>query len=290
MRNYPAAFFGREWQSEDGLMLHYRDYPGGEPGRPPLLCLHGLTRNARDFAALADRLAGEWRLIVPDMRGRGRSEYARGSGSYALPRYVRDVTHLLMAIEPGPVAIVGTSMGGLIALQMAAQDVWPIAGVLLNDIGPEIEPAGLARILEHVGQGGSFETWMHAARHLREMSGAAHPGFELTDWLAMAKRVMSIGASGRIVFDYDMRIAEPLAQPQPDQPVDFWQGWGALSGTPRMVLRGELSDLLSEATVDRMLADGAGAEAVTVPGVGHPPTLAEPEAQDAVGRWLERLA
>lgn len=286
MRNYPAAFLGREWQSEDGRTLHYRDYSGGEPGRPPLLCLHGLTRNSRDFEMLADRFAGEWRLIVPDMRGRGRSEYA--PGTYALHRYVRDVTHLLMAIEAGPVAIVGTSMGGLIALQMAARDVWPIAGVLLNDIGPEIEPAGLARILEYVGQGGSFETWMHAARHLREMSGAAHPGYELADWLAMAKRVMSINPSGRIVFDYDMRIAEP--PPPPDEPVDLWQGWRALSGKPLTVVRGELSDILSQATVNRMIEDTPGAEAVTVPGVGHPPTLAEPEALDAIARWLERIA
>ncbi len=285
MRNYPAAFFGREWQSEDGLMLHYRDYPGGEPGRPPLLCLHGLTRNSRDFEPLADRFAGEWRLIVPDMRGRGRSEYA--PGTYALHRYVRDVTHLLMAIEAGPVAIVGTSMGGLIALHMAAGDVWPIAGVLLNDIGPEIEPVGLARILEYVGQGGSFETWMHAARHLRETSGPAHPGFALADWLAMAKRVMSINPSGRIVFDYDMRIAEPQAQRA--EPVDLWRGWHALSGKPLTVVRGELSDILSRATADRMVEGVAGANAVTIPGVGHPPTLAEPEAQDAVARWLERI-
>ena len=290
MRDYPAAFFGREWQTDDGLMLHYRDYPGGEPGRPPLLCLHGLTRNARDFEALADRFAGEWRLIVPEMRGRGQSEYARAAGSYALHRYVRDVTHLLMAIEPGPVAIVGTSMGGLMAMAMAAEDAWPIAGAVLNDVGPEIEPAGLARILAYVGQGGSFETWVHAARHLREISGSAHPGFELSDWLAMAKRVMSIGASGRIVFDYDMRIAEPLMTTDPGAPVDLWPAWRALASKPTLVLRGELSDLLSAATVDRMLAESAGAEAVTVPGVGHPPTLAEPEAQEAIARWLERIA
>ena len=286
MRNYPAAFFGREWQSEDGLMLHYRDYSGGEPGRPPLLCLHGLTRNSADFEMLADRFAGEWRLIVPDMRGRGRSEYA--PGTYALHRYVRDVTHLLMAIEAGPVAIVGTSMGGLIALQMAAREVWPIAGVLLNDIGPAIEPAGLKRILEYVGQGGSFETWMHAARHLREMSGAAHPAFELVDWLAMAKRVMSINPSGRIVFDYDMRIAEP--PPEPPEPIDLWQAWRALSGKPTMIVRGELSDILSQATVNRMVSEVPEAEAVTIPDVGHPPTLAEPEAETAIARWLGRLA
>ena len=161
---------------------------------------------------------------------------------------------------------------------------------MLNDVGPEIEPAGLARILAYVGQGGSFETWVHAARHLREISGSAHPGFELSDWLAMAKRVMSIGASGRIVFDYDMRIAEPLMTADPGAPVDLWPGWQALASKPTLVLRGELSDLLSAATVDRMLAESAGAEAVTVPGVGHPPTLAEPDAQEAIARWLERIA
>jgi pimeloyl-ACP methyl ester carboxylesterase len=178
----------------------------------------------------------------------------------------------------------------LMAMQMAASDAWPIAGAVLNDIGPVLEPAGIARIREYVGQGGSFETWMHAARHLREMSGAAHPGYELTDWLAMAKRVMCVGSNGRIAFDYDMRIAEPLLAADAVVAADLWPAWKALAKKPTLVLRGELSDLLSAATVERMLAEAPGARAVIIPGVGHPPTLAEREAQDAIARWLERIA
>jgi pimeloyl-ACP methyl ester carboxylesterase len=276
-----------EWESEDGLTLHYRDYPG-RAGRPPLLCLHGLTRNARDFAALAGRFAGEWRLIVPEMRGRGQSEYARDSASYALPTYVADVVRLLATLETRPVAIVGTSMGGLMAMIMAQGGAWPLAGAVLNDIGPELEPAGLARIREYVGQGRSYETWMHAARALRETLGAAHPAYALSDWLAMAKRVMCIGGSGRIAFDYDMKIAEPLLAPDGAVAADLWPAFGALAEKPLLILRGELSDLLSPATVERMLAEAPAAEAVTVPRGGQPPTRARPEAPAAVGRGRGR--
>ena len=281
------AWVDGQWQSEDGLTLHYRDYPGGA-GRPPLLCLHALTRNARDYEALAARFAGEWRLIVPDMRGRGQSEYARESASYALPNYLGDVVRLLETLNTGPVAVIGTSMGGMMAMLLAG--VWPLAGVTLNDVGPELEPAGLARIGEYVGQGRSYETWMHAARGLRETLGAAHPDFELGDWLSMAKRVMCIGSNGRIVFDYDMKIADHFTTPIEDASGDLWPAFRALAGKPLLVLRGELSDLLAPATVERMLAEAPGAEAVTVPRVGHPPTLAEPEAVEAVARWLERVA
>ena len=113
-----AAFSEGDWQSADGLRLHYRDYPGGA-GKPPLLCLHALTRNARDFETLAERFAGEWRLIVPDMRGRGHSEYARDAATYRVETYIDDVVRLLEQLDCGPVAIVGTSMGGMIAMHMA---------------------------------------------------------------------------------------------------------------------------------------------------------------------------
>ena len=283
-----AAFSEGEWQSDDGLTLHYRDYPGDE-ARPPLLCLHGLTRNARDFEALAERFGGEWRLIVPEMRGRGHSEYARDAASYNLNAYVADVVRLLRQLDCGPVAIVGTSMGGLMAMTMAAGKAWPLAGVVLNDIGPDLEPAGLARIMALVGQGGSFETWMHAARHLREQGGSQHPAYGIDDWLAFAKRVMVVGGNGRIVFDYDMRITEPLHASGGTIP-DLWPAFSALGGLPALVLRGEASDLLSAATVKRMQAELPKLRAVTVPGVGHPPTLAEPKAQSAIAAWLAEVA
>lgn len=279
-----AAFSEGEWESADGLTLHYRDYPG-RAGRPPVLCLHGLTRNARDFEPLAERFAGEWRLIVPDMRGRGHSEYARDPASYSQATYVSDVVALLRQLDCGPVIVVGTSMGGMIAMGMAQADAWPIAAVVLNDIGPDLEPAGIERIRDYVGQGGSFETWMHAARHLREQTGGAHPDFTISDWLAFAKRVMVIGGNGRIAFDYDMKIAEPLQAADGGVP-DLWPFYRALEGRPVLVLRGELSDLLSAATVTRMQAELPGLKAVIVPRVGHPPTLAEPAAQQAIADLL----
>ena len=283
-----AAFSEGEWESEDGLRLHYRDYPGGE-GKPPLLCLHGLTRNARDFEALAERFAGEWRLIVPEMRGRGHSEYARDAVSYSQMTYVADVVRLLEQLLCGPVVVVGTSMGGLMAMLMAVTKAWPLAGVVLNDIGPELAPAGLARILELVGQGGSFETWMHAARHLREQGRKVHPDYEISDWLAFAKRVMVVGGSGRIVFDYDMRIAEPFNAGNGAVP-DMWPAFRSLAGIPALLLRGAASDLLSVATAKKMKAALPELRVVTVPRVGHPPTFAEREAQVVVARLLAEVA
>lgn len=281
------AYSDGDWQSEDGLTLRYRDYAGGE-GKPPLLCLHGLTRNARDFEPLASRFAGEWRLIVPEMRGRGQSEYARDSASYNVEAYVADVVRLLRQLDCGPVAIVGTSMGGLMAMVMAASGAWPMTAVALNDIGPQLEPEGLARIVASVGQGGSFETWMHAARHLRDLSGSQHPGFAVADWLDFAKRIMVVGSAGRIVFDYDMRIAEPLQGTAGNVP-DLWPALRALAEIPTLVLQGEVSDLLSAATVERMQRELPRLKAVTVAGVGHPPTLAEPEAQAAIAELLAEV-
>jgi pimeloyl-ACP methyl ester carboxylesterase len=289
MRNNPAAFLGKDWLSADGLRLGFRDYAGGKPGRPALLCLHGLTRNARDFEPVAERFAGEWRVIVPDMRGRGQSEYAKDPSTYNLATYAEDVGRLLEELECGPVAIVGTSMGGLIALDLALTAAWPLAGVVLNDIGPELEPAGLERIREYVGQGGSFETWMHAARHLREQFGKAHPDFAIADWLVFAKQVMDLAGNGRIVFDYDMRIAEPLKAPDPTAP-DLWAAFRALRDTPTLLLRGQLSDLLSVATVKAMKQELPRMKAVTVKRVGHAPTLAEPDAQKALVDFLAEVA
>ncbi|MXO58346.1 alpha/beta fold hydrolase [Altererythrobacter salegens] len=278
-----------EWESADGLKLHYRDYPGGE-GKPPLLCLHGLTRNARDFAPLAERFAGEWRMIVPEMRGRGDSEYGRDGSSYNLPTYVDDVVRLLQQLDVGSVAVVGTSMGGLMAMFIAQAKAWPLAGVALNDIGPDLEPEGVARIREYVGQGGSYETWMHAARALRESNGSAHPTFGLSEWIAFAKQLMCISGNGRITFDYDMRVAESLQNNDAGIGLDLWPAYRSLAGMPLLVLRGELSDLISQATVEAMQGEVLGAKAVTVPGVGHPPLLGEPAAQEAIAAWLADIA
>jgi len=275
------------WESRDGLRLHYRDYPGNA-ARPPVLCLPGLTRNARDFADLAARLAGDWRVICADMRGRGDSAYAKDSASYNPLQYVEDVEALLEQAGIARFVVIGTSLGGLMAMLLAARLPGRVAGALLNDIGPEVEPDGLARIREYVGQGRSYPTWMHAARALEELQGPGFPAFGVEDWLAVAKRVMTLGQNGRIVFDYDMKIAEPFnAAPAPE--VDLWPAFAALAASPLAVVRGGKSDLLSAQTLARMGAAAPSAELVTVAGVGHAPTLCEPAAAGAIDRLLARV-
>ncbi|HZU62694.1 MAG TPA: alpha/beta hydrolase [Novosphingobium sp.] len=284
-----TGFIDAFWQGPDGLKLHYRDYPG-DGGRPPLLCLPGLTRNARDFEALAGRLAGRWRVICPDMRGRGDSDYARNSATYNPMQYVADVNALLEGLEIGRFVAVGTSLGGLMTMILAMVEAGRIAGAVLNDIGPVIEPAGLARIRGYVGQGRNFPTWIHAARALAEEQAHAYPDYTLDDWLAMAKRLMVVGGNGRIVFDYDMRIAEPFEKPGGEAGVDMWPGLEALAGRPVLCLRGALSDILSAATLAEMSRRLPEAECLTLPQVGHAPTLAEPAAAAAIDRLLERIA
>jgi pimeloyl-ACP methyl ester carboxylesterase len=276
------------WQSADGLTLHYRDYQGPEGGIP-VLCLPGLTRNARDFEGLAARLSPRWRVICPDMRGRGDSAYAKNSATYSPMQYVADVNALLEQAGITRFIAVGTSLGGLMTMILAMVDAGRIAGVVLNDIGPVIEPAGLERIRDYVGQGGNFPTWMHAARALEEDQSAAFPEYQLSDWLAMAKRVMVLNSNGRIVYDYDMKIAEPFDRPGGEAGVDMWPGLMALAGRPVLMLRGELSDILSVGTLAEMAFRLPDAEAVTVPSVGHAPTLDEPEAAEAIERLLARV-
>ncbi len=290
-----ALFEDRSWSSRDGLRLHFRDYPArdisGPDARPPLLCLHGLTRNARDFEDLAARLSGQWRVICPDMRGRGDSDYARDPMTYTPVQYFGDIEALLEEQAITRFVAIGTSMGGLLTMMLAAHAPERVAAAVLNDIGPEIDPAGLARIGEYVGQGRSHETWVHAARALQDAFHEAYPRYELADWLRMAKRVMVIGSGGRIVFDYDMNIAVPFGAPAGSTPApDMWPMFDALLGKPLLVLRGGLSDILSADTASRMAARAPGIELVTLPDVGHAPTLDEAPCVAAIDRLLARVS
>src|SRR5690606_29259079 len=147
-------------------------------------------------------------------------------------QYVADVAALLDQARLERIVAVGTSLGGIVAMLLATTAPERIAAAVLNDIGPEIEAAGLARIRDYVGQGRSFPTWMHAARGLREQGGAAYPDFALADWLRLAKRLMVVGPGGRIAFDYDMKIAEPFHAPEGAAPVDLWPAFRALARHP----------------------------------------------------------
>lgn len=285
-------FTDKTWPSADGLSLHFRDYPGVGDERPPVLCLHGLTRNARDFEALAPHIAEQgWRVITSEMRGRGRSAYAADASSYALPNYVADLDALLRQENIERFVAIGTSMGGLMTMAIAAGAPERIAGVVLNDVGPVVESAGLDKIRAYVGQGRSFPTWVHAARALAELHGETYPGNGLEDWLAMAKRTMILVSNGRIAFDYDMRIAEPiLASDEAAVPVDLWPMLRALAGRPAVLVRGERSAILSAETFAQMAQALPGARTVTVPGTGHAPTLDEPEVRAAIDAMLAEVA
>ncbi len=283
------AYHEGEWTSADGLTLRYRDYPG-RGDRPPVLCIPGLTRNCRDFEPLAESFAGDWRLIAIDLRGRGQSDYARDPATYTPLQYVADVRALLDQAGLERVVAVGTSLGGVVTMLLAASAPERIAAAVLNDIGPEVEPTGLARVRGYVGQGRSFPTWMHAARGLREQGGVAHPDFAVSDWLRLAQRLMVVGPGGRIAFDYDMRIAEPFNRSETTPATDMWPVFRALAGRPVLVLRGALSDILSAATLKRMAREIEGLQAVTVPRVGHAPTLEEPAARKAIAALLGKVA
>lgn len=280
-------YHDRFWNSPDGLKLHFRDYPGSDE-RPPVLCLHGLTRNARDFERLAQHIAGPHRVIAPDMRGRGDSAYAKDSATYNPKTYVSDVLALLAQENIDRFVAIGTSLGGLMTMLLAAQEPARLAGAVLNDIGPVVDPGGIDRIRSYVGQSRSFATWMHAARALEEVHAAAHPGFAIEDWLAMAKRCMVVQQNGRIAFDYDMAIAEPFRETEGAVPPDMWPAFDALADVPLLIVRGALSDLLTSQTLAEMQRRRPDAEAVTITGVGHAPTLDEPEAVAAIERLLVR--
>jgi pimeloyl-ACP methyl ester carboxylesterase len=277
------------WESNDGLKLHYRDY-AGDAARPPIICIPGLTRNARDFEGVAARLAGDWRLICVELRGRGESAYAKNPMTYVPLTYLQDVQALIAALELDRFVLFGTSLGGLITMLMAASGTERIAGALLNDIGPAMESRGLEHIRSYVGRSQNWPTWLHAARYLADAQRDRYPDWELDQWLVYAKRLAKLTPTGRVVFDYDMRIAEPFKQPAGEAGFDLWPTFRALAGIPSLIVHGGISDLLSAETVEKMKAEVPTMESVTVPRVGHAPTLEEPEAVKAIDELLKRVA
>ena len=272
----------------DGVRLYVRDHGRDVAGRVPIVCIPGLTRNARDFAHVAERLAGEWRLICVDLRGRGESGYSKLPMSYAPLTYLQDLEDLLETLELKRFVAIGTSLGGLMTMMLAAHRTGRIAGALLNDVGPVVEEAGLERIRGYVGKASSWPSWMHAARATAIAQNDSHPDYDLTQWIGLAKRLYRLTAQGRIVPDYDMRIAEPMRHPA--EPVDLWPAYEALGDVPVHILRGELSDILSAEAAKAMAKLLPNAKLTIVPRTGHPPELDEPEATKAIDALLKSVA
>ena len=276
------------WWSADGLRLHARVYDGPDSA-PPLLCLPGLTRNARDFDRLAPVLAQHRRVYALDFRGRGDSAYARDAMTYVPLTYAQDVVALLDAEGIGRFATVGTSLGGIVTMLLAAMLPGRVAGAVLNDVGPELGAAGLARIRGYVGQGAAQRTWIHAAREVAALNADVYPDWDVEDWLTLVKRSHRLSPEGRIVADYDANIAQPMRAPGGDAVVDLWPAFAALNDVPLLVVRGGLSDILLPATAAAMAARAKRLSLVEVPRVGHAPTLDEPEAVAAIVAHLDGI-
>jgi pimeloyl-ACP methyl ester carboxylesterase len=272
----------------DGLKLHHRDYPGSSD-KPPLLCLHGLTRNARDFADFAERYSPRFRVIALEFRGRGMSEHDPLPARYNPLTYVGDVIELLDGLEIDRAIFVGTSLGGLVTMATAAMAPQRIAAAILNDVGPELDQTGLDRIQSYVGKGELFGSWDEAAIAIERNQKAAFPNYRAEDWLAAAHRhCREVG--GTIVFDYDPAISQVFETATATPKVDMWPLFLALAQKPLLIARGELSELLSPETARKMRDAAPGAEFVEVAGVGHAPMLDEPEAVAAIDGFLDAIS
>lgn len=279
--SYQELFF----PSADGrLQLFARDYPGGGPC---LLLMHGLTRNAADFDELASRLAGRFRVVVPDQRGRGRSQYDPVPANYVPATYCGDMLGLIARLGLDRPVLLGTSMGGLVAMVMGATAPQGYRGLILNDVGPMVEPAGLARIAGYVGLASDVTDWAGAAEYCRLTNGSAFPHYGDADWLRFAHRLFVDDAGGVPRLAYDPAIAAGLAGSDPSAvPVDLWPMWDALAPLPILAIRGENSDILGAATLAEMDRRHPGMHSINVAGVGHAPMLDEPEAVAAIERFL----
>lgn len=283
-----AAYRERRYASAEGLELYCRIYGAEAPQALTVLCLPGLTRNSRDFEALAPHLAARYRVVCPDLRGRGFSARDPQWRNYHPGTYLADLQRLLQALDLERVAIIGTSLGGLLGMMMGATTPERVAGLVLNDIGPEVDPRGIERIKSYTGLLPPVRTWDEAVSQLRLVFGSAWPGLSDETWSNLARRGYRADASGVPVIDCDPRVGDAL-RAAPAVPGGLWPVFARLHSTPMLVIHGALSDILNESILERMQREKPDLERLTVGNRGHVPLLDEPEALAAIDRFLARL-
>lgn len=272
----------------DGVKTYYRHYPAqGRVRHFPVICLHGLTRNSKDFEDVAPVVAALGREVVAiDVRGRGRSDRDPNPENYQPAKYVEDVIGILSELGWTRIISIGTSMGGLMTMILAARKPDLLEGVILNDIGPELDPKGLERIQSYVGTGNVFESWDAVAEAVREINQPAFPNQTgKAFWLKFARRVAVEREDGKIVLDYDPAIAAPVKEGNAGLP-DLWPYFDALRPASLLLIRGAITDLLSEETVEKMEARHPDMHTVNIANVGHAPLLTEPDAIEAITEFL----
>lgn len=281
-----ADYAERRYTSQDGLSLYFRDYGDPLSPRRPVLCLPGLTRNSKDFAALAAHLARDRRIVCPDLRGRGRSDHDPDPSNYQPATYVNDIRHLIAVCGLHGLVVIGTSLGGLLAMGLGVATPGAIAGVVLNDVGPEITPAAADQIIDYVSNDKPQPDFDGAVAATRERFAA----FDAWDDEALrdvAEATYRLESDGQWHFDWDTKLAEPLRNGSATH--DLWALFGALRAVPVLAIRGAKSDLLPESGFEAMKKDRADLQTAVVDGVGHAPRLTEPAAAEAIDRFLARL-
>jgi pimeloyl-ACP methyl ester carboxylesterase len=282
-----ADYEDRFYESSDGLSLYCRDYDRSQDDRAPILCLPGLTRNARDFDVIAEHLATNRRVVCSDFRGRGRSQYDKVTANYVPPTYANDVVTLLDSLSIEKAVLLGTSLGGMVSMLLAATVPTRIDAVILNDIGPVVDPAGLARIAGYAGRQGPVESWRDAAEQARSTIEIAFPDKSEEWWISFARKAYRENDDGTIVLDYDPGISEALRSTSgPTDPNAGWSLFEALMPIPTLLLRGETSDILSREVADEMRRRKPDLVIAEICGVGHAPTLEEPDAIAAIDAFL----
>ena len=275
------------YQSTDGLNLFYRDF-GGQNDGTPVICLPGLTRNSRDFEDLAASLSNRRRVLTLDFRGRGFSDHDPTWQNYHPGTYVDDVWTLLDSLDIHKVIVVGTSLGGLCAMLMATQHRERLAGVVMNDIGPEIGPDGLARIQEYTGRMPPVASWEEAAAQAKEIYGHWLPDLSDQAFDQLARRGYREDEDGVPQLDIDANIGRAVREVGP-QKGDPWDLFDALKDIPTTLLWGTMSDILTEDIIKKMRARKPDLKVVPVPNRGHVPLLDEPECVAAIDEFLQRV-
>lgn len=275
----------RRVTSQDNLSLYLRDYGNPLDSRAPLMCVGGLTRNSKDFDALAERVSQDGRRVIsPDYRGRGRSDYDPNPSNYDPRVYLRDLHDIFSALNIHHVVVVGTSLGGILAMGMGAAMPSALAGVVLNDIGPEVESGGLDFIIRYIREDRPQASWDDAIATIKTML----PNLTFQDegiWLKMAQNTFRECDDGKLRFDWDVNIVKPILAPGYSIP-DMWPLFRTLRHVPMLAFRGAESDILSPACFQRMQDAKPDMTAVEVPRSGHVPTLAEPECKAALDAFF----
>ena len=278
------------FSSADGTVALHAQVSGPKRASLTVLCLHGLTRNIADFEFIAGHLSARYRVIAADQRGRGKSQRDPNSANYRPTTYVADMFGLLDHLAIERVVVIGTSMGGIMAMLMGAMQPRRLQGIVLNDIGPEVPTAGMARLRRSLNERAPAETWADASLQARRLNEMSFPDYLDPDWDAFARRTYVQDSSGRPVPAFDPAILEALNAIDPSAaPPNLWAPWGQLGAIPILAIRGARSDILSAETLESMRARHSNLTALTLPHRGHAPMLDEPEAVAAIDDFLERV-